>query len=112
MGRLNAMMSPISVLLPDPLEPTRAVVEPAAARNETWRRTSMPGLYSNVTFLELDVAAHHSGTGVRPADAESSLSIEMMSRIRSSPANASLTCVLIDAICMSGADRSRMSAPY
>ena len=39
----------MSVLLPDPLDPTRAVVEPAGAWNETCFSTGTPGLYSNVT---------------------------------------------------------------
>ena len=39
----------ISVLLPEPLEPTSAVVVPAGAWNETPRSTGCPALYSNQT---------------------------------------------------------------
>ena len=39
----------MSVLLPDPLDPTSAVVDPAGARNDTCFSTGTPGLYSNVT---------------------------------------------------------------
>ena len=48
----------MSVLLPEPLDPTSAVVVPGADRNVTPRRTGWPGLYSNQTLLERDVAAN------------------------------------------------------
>ena len=46
---MNAITRLISVLLPEPLEPTSAVVDPAGARNDTCFSTGTPGLYSNVT---------------------------------------------------------------
>ena len=48
-GRLNAITRLMSVLLPEPLEPTSAVVVPAGARNETCFSTGTPGLYSKLT---------------------------------------------------------------
>jgi hypothetical protein len=38
------------VLFPEPLDPTRAVVEPAGAWKFTPRRTGTPSLYSNHTL--------------------------------------------------------------
>ena len=49
LGRLNAMTRPISVLLPEPLEPTSAVVDPAGAAKETSLSTGTPASYSNET---------------------------------------------------------------
>ncbi len=49
-GRLNAITRLISVLLPDPDDPTSAVVVPARAWNDTSRSTGTPGLYSNHTW--------------------------------------------------------------
>jgi hypothetical protein len=43
-GRLKAMTRLMSVLLPDPLDPTSAVVVPAGARNETFFSTGTPGV--------------------------------------------------------------------
>ena len=48
-GRLNAITRLISVLLPDPLDPTSAVVVPAGARKLTFLSTGVPGLYSKLT---------------------------------------------------------------
>ena len=42
----------MSVLLPDPDDPTSAVVVPAGARKDTCFSTGTPGLYSNQTSLE------------------------------------------------------------
>ena len=39
----------MSVLLPDPLEPTSAVVVPAGARKLTFFSTGTPALYSKLT---------------------------------------------------------------
>ena len=35
-GRLKAITRLMSVLLPEPLDPTSAVVDPAGARNDCW----------------------------------------------------------------------------
>ena len=56
-GRLNAITRLMSVLLPEPLDPTSAVVVPAGARNETCFSTGTPALYSKRHVLELDLAA-------------------------------------------------------
>ena len=48
-GWLNAMIRLISVLFPEPLEPTSAVVDPAGAWKLTSRITGVSGLYSNQT---------------------------------------------------------------
>src|SRR6266581_2458330 len=49
-GWLKFIARLISVLLPEPLEPTSAVVEPAGALKETFFSTGVPSLYSNQTF--------------------------------------------------------------
>ncbi len=40
----------MSVLLPEPLDPTSAVVDPAGARNDTFFSTGALSLYSNTTL--------------------------------------------------------------
>ena len=65
-GRLKAMTRLMSVLLPEPLDPTSAVVEPAGARNETCFSTGTPGLYSNVTSSN-SISPRMSGSGARSA---------------------------------------------
>ena len=47
----------MSVLLPDPLDPTSAVVEPAGARNETCFSTGTPGVVLERDVVERDLAA-------------------------------------------------------
>ena len=47
---MNAITRLISVLLPEPLDPTSAVVVPGAAWNETPFSTGCPALYSNQTL--------------------------------------------------------------
>jgi len=101
-GRLKAITRLISVLFPDPLEPTSAVVEPAGAWNDTSRSTGTPGVYSNPTPSNV-TSPRSASRGRRDSSSWSSVAIDRTSRIRSSPANASLTCVPIDAICTSGA---------
>ena len=56
----------ISVLLPDPLDPTSAVVDPAGARNVTCFSTGTPGLYSNVTSSNA-ISPLTSASGARSA---------------------------------------------
>ena len=46
---MNAITRLMSVLLPDPLEPTSAVVVPAGARKLTFFSTGTPALYSKLT---------------------------------------------------------------
>jgi hypothetical protein len=46
----------ISVLLPEPEDPTSAVVVPAAALNVTSLMTGVFSLYSNQTMIEFDVS--------------------------------------------------------
>ena len=58
------MMRPISVLFPEPLEPTSAVVEPAGAWKETCFSTGTPGLYSKVTSSNA-TSPRTSATGAR-----------------------------------------------
>jgi len=87
---LNVITRLISVLLPEPLDPTSAVVEPAGAVNVTFFSTGAPALYSNVTFSKA-ISPRMSGSGARSVSSWSSVAIWRISRIRSSPANASLT---------------------
>ena len=102
-GRLNVMMSEMSVLLPDPLDPTSAVVVPAGAWNDTSLSTGTPGLYSNPTSSNRDVALEVRQGGARRVLLVLGRHLLQISRMRSSPANASLICVPMDAICTTGA---------
>ena len=56
----------MSVLLPDPLDPTSAVVDPAGAGNDTCFSTGTPALYSNVTSSN-SISPRTSGIGRRLA---------------------------------------------
>ena len=56
-GRLNAMIRLISVLLPDPLEPTRAVVVPGAAVSDTSPQHRHALLVLELDVLHADLAA-------------------------------------------------------
>ena len=106
-GRLNAMTRLISVLLPDPLDPTSAVVVPAGAREaDTCFSTGTPGLYSKLTSSNptSPVDLLERRLACCPRRPRSSCCIS--SWMRSRPANASLICVPIDAICTTGAAMS------
>ncbi len=92
----------MSVLLPDPLDPTSAVVVPAAATNDTRFSTGTPGSYSNDTSWNT-TSPLRTPRGSRDASSSSSVAIALISRMRSSPASASDSCVPIDDIWMSGA---------
>ncbi len=107
MARLKAMTSPISVLFPAPLEPTSAVVEPAGATNEMSRSTGTPSTYSKSTWRN-SIAPSSSGTRAFEASSASSVAMSRISRMRSSPANASEICVPMEAIETSGAATSPM----
>ena len=56
----------ISVLLPEPLDPTSAVVDPAGALKETCFSTGTPRLYSNVTSSN-STSPRTSASGARSA---------------------------------------------
>src|SRR2546427_17296 len=101
----------MSVLFPAPDEPTSAVVEPAGAWNETRFRTSVPATYSKLTFS--NTTSHStSASGAREPSSASSVARRRISRIRSRPANASVICVPIDAMLMSGKATSPMNTLY
>ena len=91
----------MSVLLPDPLDPTRAVVEPAGARNEMLVSTGVPGLYSKPTCWN-STSPRSTGRAARSASSWSSVAIWRISRMRSKPANASVSCVPMLASCTTG----------
>jgi len=110
-GRLKVSTRLISVLLPAPEEPTSAVVEPAAARNEMCCSTSAPGTYSKLTFSKA-MSPATSTSGARAPSSASSVTSRRISRIRSSPANASVICVPIEAMLMSGSATRPMKTPY
>ena len=90
------------MLFPEPLEPTSAVVVPAGAR----KLTSLAELDARVVFegdllehdLPVDDAERRAG-----ASSSSSVRISISSWMRSRPANASVICVPIEAICITGA---------
>ena len=92
----------ISVLLPEPLDPTSAVVVPGAAASETPFSTGTPGSYSNQTPSSRTSPARDPSSS-RASSSWSSVAICMISRMRSRPANASVICVPIDEIWMTGA---------
>ena len=102
-GRLNAITRLISVLLPEPLEPTSAVVVPAGARNETPLQHRDARDVGEAHVVELDLAADRARSAARLASSSSSVAIWRISRMRSSPAKASVICVPIDAIDTTGA---------
>ena len=110
-GRLNVITRLINVLLPDPLDPTSAVVDPAGARNDTCLSTGTPGLYSNVTSSNT-TSPCTSGSGARDSSSWSSVAILRISRMRSRPANASLNCVPIDASWITGIVISAVNDRY
>jgi hypothetical protein len=111
LGRLNAITRLISVLLPEPLEPTSAVVVPGAAWNDTFLMTGMPSLYSNHTSSKR-MSPRISPSDSLPASASSSVCMFMISRMRSRPANASVICVPMLAIEIIGAASSPMKKMY
>jgi hypothetical protein len=110
-GRLKAITRLTSVLLPEPLDPTSAVVDPAGARKSMPFSTSCPGLYSNETFSNA-ISPCTSAQGSRSSSPASSVATRRISRMRSSPAKASLICVPIEAICTTGATTSAMKIMY
>ena len=99
---MNAITRLMSVLLPEPLDPTSAVVVPAGARKVTSVSTGTPGLYSKLTSSNAISPAIWC-SGARVLSRSSSVFIVISSWMRSSPANASLICVPIDAIWTTGA---------
>ena len=102
-GRLKAITRLISVLLPEPEEPTSAVVEPAGGvERDAACSTGTPGLYSNETSSKA-MSPRTSGSGALVASSSSSVARRRISRMRSRPAKASVICVPIDEICTSGA---------
>ena len=101
LGRAKAMISEISVLLPEPLEPTSAVVVPSGAVKLTCLSTGTPSRYSNDTSSNA-ISPRSALMGSCSASCSSSVGVSMISRMRSSPANASVNCVPMFAICTTG----------
>ena len=91
----------MSVLLPEPLEPTSAVVVPAFARKVMSLSTGIPSRYSNQTCSN-DTSPSVRASGWRVASSSSSVGVSKISRIRSRPAKASVICVPMLAICTTG----------
>ena len=91
------MIRLMRVLLPEPLEPTSAVVVPAGATSDTSWSTGTPASYSNETFSSR-ISPLTVASGSRVASSSSSVGIRRISRMRSSPANASVIWVPIDDI--------------
>ena len=110
-GRLNAITRLISVLLPEPLDPTSAVVVPGAAWNVTFFSTGTPGLYSNHTSSN-GMSPRIAPSDGLPSSASSSVCMFMISRMRSRPANASVICVPMLAIEIIGAASRPMKKMY
>ena len=91
----------MSVLFPEPLDPTRAVVVPAFARKVMSLSTGMPSRYSNQTCSNATSPSMRA-SGWRVASSSSSVGVSKISRMRSSPAKASVICVPMLAICTTG----------
>ena len=108
---MNVITRLTSVLLPEPLDPTSAVVDPAGARKLTCLSTGTPGSYSNDTSSNT-MSPRTGGNGSRRPSSASSVTIRLMSRIRSRPASASVICVPIAAICTRGAASRPMKKTY
>jgi len=96
----------MSVLFPAPEEPTSAVVEPAGAWKDTRFRTSLPGVYSKLTFSKA-MSPRTPSSAARALSSASSVTRRRISRMRSSPANASVIWVPMDAMLISGRATSR-----
>ena len=111
LGRLKVSTRLMSVLFPAPEEPTRAVVEPAGAWNDTCLSTSRSATYWKLTSSNR-TSPTTSPMGGRAPSAASSVVRRRISRIRSRPANASVICVPIDAMLMSGSATRPMKTPY
>ena len=79
----------MSVDLPEPEEPTRAVTEPGSAVNDIPLSTGRSGWYSNQTSRN-STAPRISGSGSRSFSPASSGTSFQISRMRSRPANASV----------------------
>ena len=99
------------MLLPDPLDPTSAVVVPAGALNDTRFSTGTPASYSNETSSNA-MSPRTVSSGCLVSSSSSSVAICLISRMRSSPAIASLSCVPIDDIWISGAASSPTKNTY
>jgi hypothetical protein len=99
---LKAITRLMSVLFPEPLEPTSAVVVPAGAVKLTPVSTGTPGLYSKPTSSNR-TSPSITPSGARAASSSSSVRIARISWMRSRPANASVICVPIEAIWTTGA---------
>jgi len=72
-------------------------VEPAGARKLTCLSTSVPGVYAKVTSWN-STSPRTGGSGARSRSSSSSVDMRRSSWMRSSPANASVICVPMDAI--------------
>ena len=95
----------MSVLFPDPLDPTSAVVEPAGAWKVTCWSTGTPAVYSNETSVN-SISPSIGPSGSRERSSSPSVDICISSRMRSRPANASLICVPMEEIWITGAAMS------
>ena len=111
LGRLKAMIRLTSVLLPEPLEPTRAVVVPAGASKETPLSTGRSSSYSKWTSRST-TRPRTSERGSSAPSWASSASSFVTSRMRSSPARASLIWVPMADIWMIGWASTVTKATY
>src|SRR5256885_1747503 len=86
-------------------------VAPAGAWTDTCSRPSRPGTYSKLTSSNRTSPTTSPSGGRAPSAASSAVS-RRISRIRSRPANASVICVPMDAMLMSGSATRPMKTPY
>ena len=96
----------MSVLLPEPLDPTSAVVVPAGAWKLTCFSTGTPALYSKLTSSNTTSPSTIGERRPRAVLVVFGRASRSSSWMRSRPANASLICVPIEAICTTGAAMS------
>ena len=111
-GRLNAITRLISVLLPDPLEPTSAVVEPAGAMERHVLQDRHAGVVLERDVVELDLTTDVGDRTPALRPLRSSVAIRRISRMRSRPAKASVTCVPMDASWITGNAISPVNIRY
>ncbi len=101
MASTGAATRPISVLLPEPEGPTRAVEVPGLATNEMPLSTGFPVLYSKLTSRN-STCPSTAGSGWRAFSPSSSGTSLRISRMRSSPAKASVIWLPMLTICTTG----------
>ena len=104
-GVWNAQTRPIIVDLPAPDGPTSAVTVPGAACERHALQDRLARSVGEAHVLEDDLAAHARRARPSRRGSSSSGRSRSTSRVRSSPARASVSCVPMETIWKNGATR-------